>query len=450
MIDIRDASLLPRTVLLVTAVLSTPSNVSAQDSVLANLDSPAVPRLVWALQVVNPGAGAEPDTVFTAAFLERIPRATIIEAIQDVIDRTGGLTLVSAWESDDLELRATARAVDGGAWWRIVLNVEDGFPHRITRLAYNEAPELGAPTLADWESLDSMLVALGETVSFAAYSVEGDRLRPLHLYRADEPVAIGSTFKLWVLGALAEAVSAGDATWTEPLAIRDEWKSLPSGRMQNLAAGETRTLAQYATQMISISDNTATDHLIHRIGRQRVLAYAERHGSPPGMNSPFLTTQEFFKLKINAQEELKERFVHSNAEARQQILDNEIANLPLPNAADEPTVPTAIDAIEWFAPATELAQLMVTLAATAEGPGQEPVWTALTRNAGFNWNRDTWPEVAYKGGREAGVVNLTWLMERHDGRRFVISFGVNDRHASPDRVQIIVAAAAAGNLLEME
>jgi hypothetical protein len=41
-------------------------------------------------------------------------------------------------------------------------------------------------------------------------------------------------------------------------------------------------------------------------------------------------------------------------------------------------------------------------------------------------------------------------MERADGRRFVMGFGVNDPEAAPDRTQVIVTAAAAGNLLERQ
>ena len=75
--------------------------------------------------------------------------------------------------------------------------------------------------------------------------------------RGDEAGAIGSAFKLYVLGALARAVADGDATWQERLAIRDAWKSLPSGAMRDEPAGSAFTLRHYAEQMISVSDNTA-------------------------------------------------------------------------------------------------------------------------------------------------------------------------------------------------
>lgn len=69
--------------------------------------------------------------------------------------------------------------------------------------------------------------------------------------------AIGSTFKLYILGALQKSIAKGQHSWSEMLAIKDEWKSLPSGTMQNLPVGTKVSLLDYATNMISISDNSS-------------------------------------------------------------------------------------------------------------------------------------------------------------------------------------------------
>ena len=176
--------------------------------------------------------------------------------------------------------------------------------------------------------------------------------------------------------------------------------------------------------------------------------YAERHGSEPGRNRPFLTTSEFFRLKINAGPELMDRFIKGPEETRRSMLDGPIADLPLPDASQEPDVPTAIDQIEYFASASALCQLIADLEELGREPGNGPVLEALTRRPGFDWDRNVWPHVAYKGGSEAGVLNLTWLLERSDGSRFVMSFTVNDYSEVLDPDQVILAAAAAGKLLE--
>jgi hypothetical protein len=419
-----------------------------EDPVEEILASPAGQRLAWALDALHPGVAQDPSEVFAPAYFEVIPRSAVVDAVREMGEETGGLNLVSAWESGDHQLTAATQAVLDSTWWRVQVDVEEEAPFRITRLAYNQAPQFGAPTYPDWTGLEEALRRLDGRVSFAAYALDATDLTPLLLHHADQPLAIGSTFKLWVLGALAESVGQGEASWSEELPIRNEWKSLPSGRMQNLTEGEVRTLAQYAEEMISISDNTATDHLINRIGRVAVENFAERYGSELGRNRPFLTTYELFKLKINAGPLLLNAYLSGSEEERRALLGGPVASLPLPDPSQEPESPTAIDQIEWFASASEISRLMADLVEVGERPGQRPVAAALTRNPGFDWDRNLWPVVAYKGGSEAGVLNLTWMLERNDGRRFVMSLGVNDSQAPVDPDPVIMAVASAGKLLE--
>jgi beta-lactamase class A len=432
--------------LLCTAVTAcTPEN--PVDEILA---SPAGQRMAWALEAVRPGAALDPSEVFTPDYFEVIPRSAIEEAVRAMGEDTGGLNLVSAWESGNLQLTAATQAANDSAWWRVQVDVEEDAPFRITRLAYNRAPEFGPPEYRDWTELDQAMAELDGRVSFAAYAWEGNDLNPLLLHNPDLPLAIGSTFKLWVLGALAESITQGEASWSEELAIRNHWKSLPSGRMQDLPENELRTLAEYAEQMISVSDNTATDHLINRIGREEVEDFAERHGSEPGRNRPFLTTYELFKLKINADSALLHAYLSASEAERRALLRGPVARLSLPDPSEEPESPTAIDQIEWFASASQLCRLMADLVELGKRPAHIPVERVLTRNPGFDWDRNLWPFVAYKGGSEAGVLNLTWMMERRDGRRFVMSLGVNDPQSPVDTNPIILAAASAGKLLERE
>jgi beta-lactamase class A len=101
-----------------------------------------------------------------------------------------------------------------------------------------------------------------------------------------------------VLGALADAVQTGQMTWQEARPISSTWKSLPSGVMHTCPDGQNVSLLEYATKMISISDNTATDHLIGILGREAIEAVLPQMGNDfVSDNRPFLTTGEMFKLK---------------------------------------------------------------------------------------------------------------------------------------------------------
>ena len=103
---------------------------------------------------------------------------------------------------------------------------------------------------------------------------------------------LASLFKIYVLGTLVARIASGQAQWTDTFPIHEDWKSLPSGDLQNLADGTPVSLRTYAEKMISISDNTAADHLIHFLGRGAVQAQTRRFGiADPEANEPFLTTR---------------------------------------------------------------------------------------------------------------------------------------------------------------
>jgi len=80
----------------------------------------------------------------------------------------------------------------------------------------------------------------------------------------------------------AEEVAKGAIKWDDKLAIKDEWKSLPSGVMHMAPAGTEYTISEFAEKMISISDNTAAGHLLHKVGRGKVEEYMAAFNADPG------------------------------------------------------------------------------------------------------------------------------------------------------------------------
>ncbi|MGH2627731.1 MAG: serine hydrolase, partial [Anaerolineales bacterium] len=208
----------------------------------------------------------------------------------------------------------------------------------------------------------------------------------------DTSLAIGSTFKLSVLAALKAETAAGRRSWSETVRLRPEWKSLPSGILQNSPDGTAVTLQRLAELMISISDNTATDALIHILGRPLVEAVA------PPRNRPFLTTREAFVLKDPANRDLLDRYRGGSEAARRMVLE-EVARRPLPGVGTFSGQPAAPD-VEWFYSARELC---AALTAVADLP-------LMGINSGPARASD-WTRVAYKGGSEPGVLNLSSLVQ---------------------------------------
>lgn len=236
---------------------------------------------------------------------------------------------------------------------------------------------------------------------------------------ADQPLAVGSAFKLAVLATLNQQIEAEQRHWNDVVALQPDWKSLPSGILQTWSDGTVLTLQTLATLMISISDNTATDVLIHTLGRESIEALTPH-------NQPLLTTREFFILKTSQNQELLQRYRSANLAERRQILA-EIANYSLPDldsatATSEGLLagqPTALD-IEYFLTPHELCNLM---SSVKDLP-------LMGINPSNLVNPSDWSRVAYKGGSEPGVLNLTHWLETPEGKTYCVVTTWNN-HTTP-------------------
>lgn len=83
--------------------------------------------------------------------------------------------------------------------------------------------------------------------------------------------AAASTIKIPVLVAFFEAVDRGEIALDEMLTMKPELIASGSGNMQYQEPGKQFTALETATKMITISDNTATNMLIERLGGAEVL-----------------------------------------------------------------------------------------------------------------------------------------------------------------------------------
>jgi hypothetical protein len=277
---------------------------------------------------------------------------------------------------------------------RITLDMEG----RITGLLL-QTPK---PHVTNLEEAISGLQALPGNVSLLV--LENDQ--EMVSLNPDTPLAVGSAFKLAVMAALKEQVIMGKRSWRDVIELKREAKSLPSGVLQAWPDGAPLTLFSLAAEMISISDNTATDALITFLGREMIERFAAR-------NRPFLTTREAFILKDPANEDLLKAYIKADENSRRTVL-SELGTRPLPSVEIITNVPTVLE-VEWFFTTRELCSLMNRVA-------DLPL---MGINAGIADRRD-WVSIAFKGGSESGVVNSTCLVETQDGKTYCISATWNE------------------------
>ena len=405
--------------------------------------TPASQQLKWVIGAINRRSTPSPmelERHFSAGFLHAAPPAKLVAALAPLAAEVPlGLAGVLA-SKGDFALEAEVTGHDGAAF-RATIVVSAAAPHLIEGLLFQP---LASP-IRSWSALDAALERLAShSFLYAGYASGGE----LHAFNGTNAGAIGSAFKLYVLGALATAVEQGTVHWDTRLPIRNSWKSLPSGAMRLQPAGRTFSLLGYAQRMISVSDNTAADHLIGRLGRAAVQAQLltlGNHSAP--RNTPFLTTRELFALKLAAPPSLLDAFASADPARRTQLLARVDRLTPMLANAKTWTTPRSIDTIEWFASPADLAHAISLLVTESHHHGLSPLREILAINPGVTLNRSTWPYVAFKGGSEPGVISLTWYLQRHDGRAFALSIILNDPIHNISTLATASVAQAAIDLL---
>ncbi len=90
-------------------------------------------------------------------------------------------------------------------------------------------------------------------------------------YNGEKAFSAASTIKFPILIALFQEIDAGRVKLNETLTMRRDLVTGGSGTMQYRAPGTKFSLLETATKMITISDNTATNMIIDRLGGRNKL-----------------------------------------------------------------------------------------------------------------------------------------------------------------------------------
>jgi beta-lactamase class A len=368
-------------------------------------------------------AKIEPGEIFTDGFRAAVADEQIRTLSASFTAQFGRAVEVSLLNPRDgtraaLEIRFERGLAKGG------IAISPGEDNRINELRFTSIDAVAVAGDTP-EAIAADLAALPGTVNAWFGPLGG---APVITRNADAPLALGSTFKLYILAALAEDVKAGRRKWTDVVPLTE--KSYPSGQMQDWPKGSPVTLHTLASLMISISDNTATDQLIATLGRKRILKLMADSGhSNPAANDPFLTTRELFILKTMDPAFLDRWRARTPdaINAAEVLMTTANPTLDEINAAFSQG-PKAID-IEWFASPADLARLM----AHMRRKGDPKVFEIMAINPSATPAiKANWRYLGYKGGSEPGVINLTWLLTDQQGRDWVLTMGWNNAAAVVD------------------
>lgn len=368
------------------------------------------------------------DRAFSAAFLKDVPAATLQSLIASLVEANGPLIAV-----DEISYKGNGAAIFDlvfeNARAASTLQLDGAPPHLVSGFRItNVTPTDDTPR----KILEDISALPGQT-GFGAYLLTDDGPQSILTNKGHQPLAVGSTFKLYVLAALTSEIKAGKRKWSD-VALLDA-PSIPSGQMQDWPVGSPVTLHTLATMMISISDNTATDVLMRLLGREAVEAEVLASHSDPSVTLPLLTTVEFFALKTDP---ARIAAYQAADDAGQRALLAQWAPTLIADKVDVPRLiasgPTAIDSIEWFSSSEDIARIFTRL----RDLDDQTALNIMGVNTVIGDDGAAWEYVGYKGGSETGVLNLSWLLKDRQGRWFSVSASWNNPADKLDEGKLIM------------
>lgn len=278
-------------------------------------------------------------------------------------------------------------------------------------------------TITQWSDVDAELTKSGAHYSYQVSKVTDGTCTKLAGTNVDDSLPLASIFKLYVLLGIADAVNAGTLGWNDQLTITKEAKAVGSAGFDHLPPGARVSVKDAAQQMISASDNMATDLLMARLGPgavERALVHAGHHD--PASMTPFPNTHELFSVGWG-EPDLREQWKSASPRDRASIIaqTNTRHYEPDPERTHTPASPYGA---EWYGTAGDICRVHAALQTAAVGPAA-PVKDILSATPGIDLDKTKWTYIGAKGGNLPGDIGFSWYAVDRTGQAWVVSFQAN-------------------------
>ncbi|QDT50201.1 hypothetical protein Pan258_42580 [Symmachiella dynata] len=263
--------------------------------------------------------------------------------------------------------------------------------------------------------------------------------KPLFGLHEHEKFAIGSGFKLFILGTLAEETNGDQRQLANVMKLRPEWLGPPHSEMAEWPMGSPVTLNTFALKMISISDNTATDHLLHLLGRENIekqmVTMGHKHVQ---WNRPLLSTREMTMLRDKKAGMPGKQYQKLDEAAKRKFLAEHAVGIPDYDALDFDTA--AFDMAEWYATPMDMARALSWIKQnTGKDQPAHPLRAILTVVPKLPYDAKVWPYVGFKGGSEDQLIAGNWLLKNRNGHWYTFHVFWNSPQEKVDQAKMLEA-----------
>ncbi len=383
--------------------------------------SPALQQRLDQLSAVINGEG-DYAAYFAAGFRDQVPEAKFRELGRQLAAALGKATGVEQvtpiGPTDATIVVGFERGIARGR-----ISIDPNAPHSVVGLLFT-GTEMRDDSVA---KLDADFRALPGKAGYGVYRLGAGAPVALNQIEGDRAAPLGSGFKLWVLAEAARQVKTGKRRWSDVVPIGE--RSLPGGVLQTWPQGAPVTLHTLAVQMMSISDNTATDTLMAALGRANVDTMVAASGTADANATlPLLTTMEAFRLKHPSNAALAADWATLSPDARRKRLADPKLKATQVSAGMFGDKPLALQ-IEWFASPADMARLLDMIRKT----GDEQALAILAVNPGGDASRFAYQ--GFKGGSEPGVISASYLVRTKSGEWRAVTGNWHRADAVVDQTQ---------------
>ncbi|MEZ5458264.1 MAG: serine hydrolase [Steroidobacteraceae bacterium] len=293
-------------------------------------------------------------------------------------------------------------------------------------------------------------LTLGDQSSVLVARIDNNQCSPIEQRNATTPRATASIFKTWVLGALAAAVNDGQISEAQTVTLVAA-ERVRNSALANEPLGTVFPLADMATEMMGISDNTATDHLHQLVGRTRLEAILPVfNNANPDLLTPFLSVNEQFNLFSGVPLADAQAYATGTEAFQRNYVDTVLEPLgPVTGTRNNTSVYISAS---WQATPVDVCNAFAgILRMNDRSPGFVLADRALSAQNAQPGLRNRWERVWYKGGSlntGAGFNVLThaWLLQSDSRGTFVV---VAMNNSSTPNIDQFASQSLTGRLLQL-
>ncbi len=307
-----------------------------------------------------------------------------------------------------------------------------------------------------YEQAADKLETLAEDVGVLVAQIdENNQCQPIFARNDETPLGTASIFKIWVTAALAQAIEEGVISADDTLAL-DSDKFVLGGSINNEPVGTLFTVLDYATLMLGISDNTATEHMFRLTGRARnEQALVDLNHQHLDAMQPFLSMSEAFHLYFTVSEADALNYIASSEADQRTYVDTVLEPLGPVTSFLNANLSALVRGLWQASPGDVCRAIAGMRQYNDRSDGFALIDQSYGSNSALLGVRNQWERVWFKGGSLADgvpglrVLTYGWLVETDSRGAFaIVAMGNNDEIGN-ERIDQSLFTSVASRLVDI-